>query len=73
MGGPGGPGFPLAFGQSKAKFHMEPNTGVTFDDAAGVDEAKQDVMEVIEFLKKPKRFTADGAVVLLINRAVDDA
>ncbi|KAB8509368.1 hypothetical protein FH972_025408 [Carpinus fangiana] len=57
MGGPGGPGFPLAFGQSKAKFQMEPNTGVTFDDVAGVDEAKQDFMEVVEFLKKPERYT----------------
>uniref|UniRef100_A0A2P2L4P3 ATP-dependent zinc metalloprotease FTSH 2 n=1 Tax=Rhizophora mucronata TaxID=61149 RepID=A0A2P2L4P3_RHIMU len=61
MGGPGGPGFPLAFGQSKAKFQMEPNTGVRFDDVAGVDEAKQDFMEVVEFLKKPERFTAVGA------------
>ncbi|VAI92209.1 unnamed protein product [Triticum turgidum subsp. durum] len=61
MGGPGGPGFPLGFGQSKAKFQMEPNTGVTFDDVAGVDEAKQDFMEVVEFLKKPERFTAVGA------------
>ncbi|CAI9089166.1 OLC1v1023677C1 [Oldenlandia corymbosa var. corymbosa] len=61
MGGPGGPGFPMAFGQSKAKFQMEPNTGVTFDDVAGVDEAKQDFMEVVEFLKKPERFTAVGA------------
>ncbi|KAH7577074.1 hypothetical protein ACOSP7_002179 [Xanthoceras sorbifolium] len=61
MGGPGGPGFPLNFGQSKAKFQMEPNTGVTFDDVAGVDEAKQDFMEVVEFLKKPERFTAVGA------------
>ncbi|XP_076945910.1 ATP-dependent zinc metalloprotease FTSH 2, chloroplastic [Bidens hawaiensis] len=61
MGGPGGPGNPLAFGQSKAKFQMEPNTGVTFDDVAGVDEAKQDFMEVVEFLKKPERFTAVGA------------
>jgi cell division protease FtsH len=61
MGGPGGPGFPLQFGQSKAKFQMEPNTGVTFDDVAGVDEAKQDFMEVVEFLKKPERFTAVGA------------
>ncbi|KAF6173333.1 hypothetical protein GIB67_027028 [Kingdonia uniflora] len=59
--GPGGPGFPLNFGQSKAKFQMEPNTGVTFDDVAGVDEAKQDFMEVVEFLKKPERFTAVGA------------
>nr|KYP62345.1 hypothetical protein KK1_016877 [Cajanus cajan] len=61
MGGPGGSGFPLAFGQSKAKFQMEPNTGVTFDDVAGVDEAKQDFMEVVEFLKKPERYTAVGA------------
>lgn len=61
LGGPGGPGFPLGFGQSKAKFQMEPNTGVTFDDVAGVDEAKQDFMEVVEFLKKPERFTAIGA------------
>ncbi|XP_078442556.1 ATP-dependent zinc metalloprotease FTSH 2, chloroplastic-like [Wolffia australiana] len=60
-GGPGGPGFPLGIGQSKAKFQMEPNTGVTFDDVAGVDEAKQDFMEVVEFLKKPERFTAVGA------------
>ncbi|KAL3848725.1 hypothetical protein ACJIZ3_010607 [Penstemon smallii] len=60
-GGPGGPGFPLNFGQSKAKFQMEPNTGVTFDDVAGVDEAKQDFLEVVEFLKKPERFTAVGA------------
>ena len=45
MGGPGGNN-PLAFGKSKAKFQMEPNTGITFDDVAGVDEAKQDFMEV---------------------------
>ncbi|KEH37369.1 ATP-dependent zinc metalloprotease FTSH protein [Medicago truncatula] len=59
-GGPGGSGL-FGFGQSKAKFQMEPNTGVTFDDVAGVDEAKQDFMEVVEFLKKPERFTAIGA------------
>eukprot|EP00192_Tetraselmis_astigmatica_P008373 CAMPEP_0117678048 /NCGR_PEP_ID=MMETSP0804-20121206/17068_1 /TAXON_ID=1074897 /ORGANISM="Tetraselmis astigmatica, Strain CCMP880" /LENGTH=691 /DNA_ID=CAMNT_0005487367 /DNA_START=98 /DNA_END=2173 /DNA_ORIENTATION=+ len=61
--GPGGPGGnnPMAFGKSKAKFQMEPNTGVTFDDVAGVDEAKNDFMEVVEFLKRPERFTAVGA------------
>ena len=50
QGGPGGPGGnnPLAFGKSKAKFQMEPNTGITFDDVAGVDEAKQDFMEVCQ-------------------------
>eukprot|EP00899_Mesostigma_viride_P022969 jgi/Mesvir1/3857/Mv19820-RA.2 len=59
--GPGGPGNPLMMGKSKAKFQMEPNTGITFDDVAGVDEAKQDFLEVVEFLKRPERFTAVGA------------
>lgn len=40
---------------------MEPNTGVMFDDVAGVEEAKQDFMEIVEFLKRPERFTAVGA------------
>jgi cell division protease FtsH len=61
--GPGGPGNPMAFGKSKAKFQMEPNTGITFSDVAGVDEAKQDFMEVVEFLKRPERFTAVGAKI----------
>lgn len=59
--GPGGPGNPMSFGKSRAKFQMEPNTGVTFDDVAGVEEAKQDFMEIVEFLKRPDRFTAVGA------------
>jgi cell division protease FtsH len=61
LGGPGGPGNPLAFGKSKAKFQMEPNTGITFKDVAGVDEAKQDFVEVVDFLKRPERFTSVGA------------
>ena len=62
-GGPGGggPGNPLGFAKSKAKFQMEPNTGVMFDDVAGVNEAKNDFMEVVEFLKRPEKFTAVGA------------
>merc|ERR1719436_2244256 len=62
-GGAGGPGNPLGFAKSKAKFQMEPNTGVMFDDVAGVDEAKQDFMEVVEFLKRPEKFTAVGAKI----------
>jgi len=62
-GGMGGPGNPMAFGKSKAKFQMEPNTGVKFDDVAGVDEAKQDFQEVVEFLKRPEKFTAVGAKI----------
>ncbi|KAL4524246.1 hypothetical protein Ndes2437B_g05030 [Nannochloris sp. 'desiccata'] len=61
--GPGGPGNPMQFGKSKARFQMEPNTGITFDDVAGVDEAKQDFQEIVEFLKKPERFTAVGAKI----------
>ena len=62
-GGMGGGQNPMAFGKSKAKFQMEPNTGITFDDVAGVDEAKNDFMEVVEFLKRPERFTSVGAKI----------
>ncbi|KGN52461.1 ATP-dependent zinc metalloprotease FTSH 6, chloroplastic [Cucumis sativus] len=58
---PGGPNLPFGLGRSKAKFQMEPNTGVTFDDVAGVDEAKQDFQEIVEFLKTPEKFSAVGA------------
>nr|DAD34885.1 TPA_asm: hypothetical protein HUJ06_005525 [Nelumbo nucifera] len=57
----GDPNLPFGLGRSKAKFQMEPNTGVTFDDVAGVDEAKQDFQEVVEFLKTPEKFATIGA------------
>uniref|UniRef100_A0A0E0L9M0 AAA+ ATPase domain-containing protein n=1 Tax=Oryza punctata TaxID=4537 RepID=A0A0E0L9M0_ORYPU len=60
-GGGGGPNLPFGLGKSKAKFQMEPNTGITFDDVAGVDEAKQDFQEIVQFLKFPEKFTAIGA------------
>jgi len=49
--------------RSKAKFQMEPNTGITFEDVAGVDEAKQDFEEIVEFLKTPEKFSALGAKI----------
>jgi ATP-dependent Zn protease len=49
--------------KSKAKFQMEPNTGITFDDVAGVDEAKQDFKEIVDFLKSPEKFRAIGAKI----------
>ncbi|XP_028759792.1 ATP-dependent zinc metalloprotease FTSH 6, chloroplastic-like [Neltuma alba] len=59
----GGPNLPFGLSRSKAKFEMEPNTGVTFDDVAGVDEAKQDFQEIVEFLKTPEKFSAVGAKI----------
>jgi cell division protease FtsH len=59
--GPGGPGQILNFGKSRARFHMEAKTNVTFEDVAGVEEAKEELQEVVTFLKQPERFTAVGA------------
>ncbi|MGK7889409.1 MAG: ATP-dependent zinc metalloprotease FtsH2 [Leptolyngbyaceae cyanobacterium] len=58
---PGGPGQAMNFGKSKARFQMEAKTGVMFDDVAGIEEAKEELQEVVTFLKKPERFTAVGA------------
>ena len=51
----------MQFGKTKARFAMEAETGVVFDDVAGVNEAKQDLQEVVTFLKKPEKFTSVGA------------
>ncbi|MGD1900065.1 MAG: ATP-dependent zinc metalloprotease FtsH [Phormidesmis sp.] len=51
----------MSFGRSKARFQMEAKTGVMFDDVAGIDEAKEELQEVVTFLKNPERFTAIGA------------
>ena len=60
-GMPGGPGQAMQFGKTKARFAMEAETGVVFDDVAGVNEAKEDLEEVVTFLKKPEKFTSVGA------------
>ena len=60
---PGGPGQAMSFGKSKARFQMDAKTGVMFDDVAGIEEAKEELQEVVTFLKKPERFTAVGAKI----------
>ncbi|APD48901.1 ATP-dependent zinc metalloprotease FtsH [Synechococcus sp. CS-602] len=60
---PGGPGQAMQFGKTKARFAMEAETGVKFDDVAGVEEAKEDLEEVVTFLKQPERFTSVGAKI----------
>ncbi|NVM21251.1 MAG: ATP-dependent metallopeptidase FtsH/Yme1/Tma family protein [Desulfobacterales bacterium] len=50
----------LTLGKKRAKVYMEDEVGVTFDDAAGVDEAKEELVEVIDFLKTPEKFTKLG-------------
>jgi cell division protease FtsH len=53
----------MNFGKSRARFQMEAKTGVLFDDVAGIEEAKEELQEVVTFLKKPERFTAIGAKI----------
>ena len=53
------PGF-MSLGKNKAKIYMEDEVGVRFEDVAGVDESKQELKEIIEFLRQPERFTRVG-------------
>jgi cell division protease FtsH len=59
--GAGGPGETfMSFGKSKAKIYGESDVKVTFNDVAGVEEAKEELIEVVEFLKVPDKFTRLG-------------
>lgn len=60
MRAPGGSGGVLSFGKSRASLHGKSETGITFKDVAGIDEAKDEVREVIEFLKNPEKFKRLG-------------
>jgi cell division protease FtsH len=53
----------MNFGKSKARVQMEPQTQVTFGDVAGIDQAKLELAEVVDFLKNADRFTAIGAKI----------
>jgi len=58
-GGMGG-GNPMGFGKAKSEIQMIPDTGVNFDDVAGCDGAKLELVEVVDFLKQPELYNANG-------------
>ena len=59
----GGKGGAMGFGKSKAKLMSDARKKVTFDDVAGIDEAKEEVQEIVEFLKSPKKFMRVGGKI----------
>lgn len=56
------PGF-MSLGKNKAKIYMQDDLDVKFDDVAGVDESKQELVEVIDFLKEPQKYTRIGGMI----------
>ena len=62
MGGGGGQGV-LSFNQNKAKIVAEGDTGIRFDDVAGADESKYELEEVVDFLKRPEKYTEIGGKI----------
>ncbi|MEL4897210.1 ATP-dependent zinc metalloprotease FtsH [Crocosphaera sp. Alani8] len=53
----------MSFSKSRARFQMEAKTGISFEDVAGIDEAKEELQEVVTFLAEPEKFTAIGAKI----------
>jgi len=61
---PGGSGSsPMSIGKSTARFEKRPDTGVVFNDIAGIDEAKAEFEEIVSFLKQPDKYTIVGAKI----------
>ncbi len=63
MRSPSGPSGVLSFGKSRARMQTKEHVNITFDDVAGIDEAKEEVQEIVEFLKNPLRFQRLGGRV----------
>ncbi len=63
QGGAGGRGGALGFGKSRAKLLTEKTERITFDDVAGIEEAKDDLHEVVDFLKDPQKYQRLGAKI----------
>jgi len=59
----GGSGGVMSFGKNRAQLVSEGDTGVSFDDVAGADESKEELVEVVDFLKKPEKYEAIGGRV----------
>ncbi|MFT3916154.1 MAG: ATP-dependent zinc metalloprotease FtsH [Anaeromyxobacteraceae bacterium] len=57
--GQGPPGV-MAFGKTRARVHVEPDTGITFGDVAGIDEAVEELQEIVDFLKTPEKYRKLG-------------
>ncbi len=57
------PGSPMNLGKSPARFDQNPQTGISFKDIAGIDEAKAEFEEIVSFLKEPERYTVVGAKI----------
>src|SRR3989304_646734 len=53
----------MTFGKSKGRLYAQEDLNVTFDDVAGIDEAKEELQEIIEFLKTPEKFRALGGKI----------
>jgi cell division protease FtsH len=56
----GGAGSPMAFGRSRGKMYAQEDLGITFDDVAGIDEAVEELREVVEFLRNPEKYQVLG-------------
>ena len=67
----GGRGGAMGFGKSKAKLLTEKQGRVTFDDVAGIDEAKEELEEIVEFLRNPQKFSRLGGKILRVLCLLD--